>query len=107
MKRRILKKLTKVDEHKNFLGYVTDALGNVVVVPRMVRTPEYAEQQVTLSDGSSAIVFRCKNCQQTPIESKKLARQIKLAWIEEMSVAEKSMKDKRDVVARTKDLEIL
>lgn len=106
MSRRVFRKLKKVDEQKNFLGYVTDEQGNVVVVPHMLRTAEYAEQQVTLSDGSSSVVFRCKGCQEKPVDGVKLARQIKLAWVEEMTAAQKTLKEKQDVIARTKTLEV-
>lgn len=106
MSRRVFQKLALVDEQKNLLGYAEDEDGNVVVVPRMIRTKQYAEQQVTLSDGSKAVVFRCHMCQQEPLDGKKLARQIKLAWIQESTVAQKDMSEKKSIIQRTKDLEV-
>lgn len=95
MRRRIFRKVGAAED------------GTAIAVPRMVRTRHYAEQPVALSDGSAAIVFRCRDCQKTPVDQKKLMRQIKLAWVEEMTVADRGMKDKKDVIARTKELRIL
>jgi len=95
MKRRVLRKQAIVDEKKNLLGYVTDEAGNRVVVPILVRTRHFHEQKVSTGSNSFARIFRCKECSSVPVDKDKLTRQIKLAWVEEMTFAGKSLSDKK------------
>jgi len=95
MRRRVFKKVAIVDAQKNLLGYQTDEQGNTVVVPHLVRTRQYHEQKVLLNDGSFARIFRCQACSQKPLDHEKLSRQLKLAWMEEMSAHGKSLTQRK------------
>jgi hypothetical protein len=106
MKRRVLKKIAVVDAQKNFLGYQTDQDGNALVVPHLVRTPKYHEQHIALSDGSFARIFRCVDCCQVPLDHDKLTRQIKLAWMEEMTACEKTLAQRKHVLKSCEHIKV-
>lgn len=106
MRHRVYKRVPVVDrQKKTLLGYQLDGQGRPVVVPVLIRTPLYHEQEVQLVD-SFARLFRCVECCKRPLDAEKVTRQIKLAWIEEMTAAQRSLTDKKDVLKQHADLQV-
>lgn len=76
------------------------------VTARMVRTPDHAEQKVDMNDGSFARIYRCKACSRLPLKLDKLTRQIKLAWMEEMTACGKTLTQRKETLDKLDHLKV-
>ena len=61
---------------------------------RMIRTRHFHQQDVVLENGSTATIFRCESCSAKPLNLADVSRQIRLAWVEELTATGASVSER-------------
>lgn len=75
-------------------------------IPKLVRTRAYHEQLVAVGAASFARIFRCEPCCQKPLDAERVTRQIRLAWMQEMAVAGKSLTQRKVALKACESLRV-